>query len=455
MRLRQLSIFLAATGWIFTTGAVPDGWSQNDTGQVFYESSQNVSWLANANLAGDPKVRAEMRIAGVEPNGMMDYPTAQNWVAGLNAYNHSAGWLGHNNWQLPDSPMLDSTCGALGPQGASFGGLCQNSTLGHLYYVTLKRMIPNNVAPDVGVPIGPFQHMQLSYYWTGATGGLHGRKVFSFSSGDADATTINDSFYYVLPMVRGEIGPHASCSSGGLVPYASEPAANNAVYDCAAKTTWPVNANLAATNPYGTTTVVSIVETRPYPHKTGNSITIKTPPIVGGAMLFTTAQQWVAALDTVENGNGRPRGYLESDKWQLPDAATSNDLRVLSTHLNLTAQDLSKLQAIGTVGPFQNLQPFFYWEKCVAQPVDYRLYPRAARDCASGNAPPGQAGGQMNYDFTFGYGIQSTDASTMKYFVLVYYPGASAPPNPHPPTFASPMARCMAAGGVWSNGRCR
>lgn len=456
MLLRKLRIVLSAAGSILAIGATSGQTPQDGNGQIVYDSNQNVYWLANANLAADSTVRAKMGVAGIEPNGMMDYPTAQRWVAALNAYDHQSGWLGHHDWQLPDTPMLDSTCGALGHQGASFGGLCQGNPLGSLYYVTLKRMIPSNVAPDFGVPVGPFQHMQLSYYWTGATGGLHGRKVFSFGAGDGDATTINDSYYYVLPLVRGEIGPHASCSSGALVPYTSGLAATQAVYDCDANTTWPVNANLAATAPYGVTRDVWIVERRPYPQRRGNAITIKTPPIVGGAMLWTTAQQWVAALDGVDNGGGQPRGYLGSDKWQLPDAdSTNNDLRALYTHLNLRAQDIGRLQATGSVGPFQNLQPFFYWEQCVVQPIDYQLYPGGAQACARGNAPPGASGHQMNYDFTFGYGIQGTDAATLKYFVMVYYPGPGATTHPHPLDPSSPMARCLAAGGIWSDGRCQ
>lgn len=404
---------------------------QNGGGQIVYDSGQNVFWLANANLAADPTVRAALHVSGIEPNGMMDYPTAQRWVAALNAHR----WLSHSNWQLPDTPMLDSTCGALGPQGASFGGLCQNDTPGHLYYVMLQLMLPDNPAPSAGDSIGPFQHMQLAYYWTAAKGGLHGRKVFSFGAGDGDATTTNDSYYYVLPMVPGAIGPHASCSSGGLVPYTGGPAANKAVYDCVAKTTWPVDANLAASNPLGITTDDSIVEQRPYPHRTGNATTIVAPPIAGGAMLFTTAQQWVAALDSIDNGSGASRGYLGSDRWQLPNADptdTTNHLRALYTHLSLGAQDIDRLRIIGSAGPFQNLQPFFYWERCVPQPIDYVLYPKSAQQCAKGNAPPSPSGTQMNFDFTFGYGIQATDAATLKYFVMVYYPAPTPLPHPRP-----------------------
>jgi len=53
-----------------------------------------------------------MGVVGIQQNGMMDYPTAQAWVRALNAYNNGQGYLGHTNWQLPASPMLDSSCGS-------------------------------------------------------------------------------------------------------------------------------------------------------------------------------------------------------------------------------------------------------------------------------------------------------------------------------------------------------
>ena len=68
--------------------------------QIVYDPNQSVCWLANADLAGDPNMRAVFVVTGINPNGSMDYVTAQKWVAALNAYNNGAGYLGHNNWQL-------------------------------------------------------------------------------------------------------------------------------------------------------------------------------------------------------------------------------------------------------------------------------------------------------------------------------------------------------------------
>ncbi len=401
---------------------------------VVFDDNNQVYWLADANFAASEEgreIQAQMGVTGIAPNGMMDYPTAQAWVAALNAYNNGQGYLGHHNWQLPASPMLDSTCGALGPQGASFGGLCQGSTLGNLYYVGLQQTFPADVARNFSTSVGPIYNLQLAYYWTQASGGIGGIKVFSFASGQADSTTTRDSFYYVLPMIPSRFGPiigadgtTPTCEAGSnVVLYTSGPAAYSAVYDCVTGNTWLANANLAATDPLGITSADQILEPRPWPSP--NPIVLTPAAIQRGAMLYTTANQWIAALNAVDNGPGNPPGYLGSNHWQLPDVtAAGNDLVHLYDDLNLSSMDIARLQVRGRVGPFYNLQPFFYWEQCVTQPVDFQYpqFAQSAADCVNGNAPPSLLGNQMNYDFTFGYGLQGTDASFLKYFVIVNYP---------------------------------
>ncbi len=402
--------------------------------RVVYDANQGVCWLADANFAAHEegkKIQAEMGVTDIQANGMMDYPTAQSWVAALNAYNQGQGYLGHNNWQLPASPLLDSTCGSLGPQGASFGALCQGNGLGSLYYAGLQQIFPGNVAPSFGATVGPIQNLQIAYYWTQADGGLNGIKVFSFASGQGDATTTRDSFYYVLPMVPSQFGPIVDgdgkvpdCGAGAkVVVYTDGPAANQAVFDCVTGKTWLANANLAASNALGITADDQILEPRPWPSP--NPITLTLAPIQQGAMLFATAGEWVAALNAVDNGPGRPPGYLGSNKWQLPNVTTqANDLLELYQDLSPTSHDVAHFQVRGTFGPFADLQPFFYWEQCVPQPINFQYpqFDRGAQACLGGNAPPGERSNQMNYDFTFGYGLQATDAYFLKYFVMVYYP---------------------------------
>lgn len=406
------------------------GLTTQDGGQIVYDSNNRVIWLADANFAASEegrKIAREMGVSGIGQNVTMDYTTAKEWVSALNRCNNGSGWLNHNDWQLPASPMKDPTCGALGPQGASFDGLCRGNELGNLYYVGLNLMFPDNVVPAFGATVGLFENMQVSYYWTAADGGLHGKKVFSFASGMADATTIGDSYYYVLAMVPEQFGPIGgeapqSPDHSGLVLYNQGPAKGKAVYDYATGISWLVNGNLAASESFGLTGEVSIEEKRPYP-RPGHPTLIKAPLISGGAMLWETATRWIEAMNT--------EGYAGSIHWQLPDSPVQ--LRALFQHLGLISGDV-RLMVKENVGPFRNLQPFFYWEKCAP---GLNGTGGTSIDCENGNAPPGKGTPpqQMNYDFTFGYGIQATDVHSLKYFVMVCYP------ERHQSTGSDPQSR--------------
>src|SRR5579883_2110001 len=232
---------------------------------IVYDPNQGVCWLADFNLAADPVARASLGVAGINPNGTMDFPTAQKWVAALNAYGNGSGYLGHNNWQIPVAPLVDKTCADTGTYGGSFGPQCTASALSNLYTAGLGQNFPNSVAPQFAATVGPLSNVKLSYYWAaqnnGGTSGTSngGQETFSFANGIQGGTTINDTYFYVLPMVAGAIGTPPSCtSSSGVVPYSSGPAAGSAVYDCNTGYTWLADANLAALNNFGITGNIAI-----------------------------------------------------------------------------------------------------------------------------------------------------------------------------------------------------
>jgi hypothetical protein len=225
-------------------------------GTIVYDPNQGVFWLADANLAGNSAMRANLGVAGISPNGSMNFVTAQKWVAALNAYGNGSGYMGHNNWQLPVAPLVDRTCADTGTNGGSFGPQCTASALGNLYSVGLKQTFPASVAAGFAAAVAPFVNMKASYYWAlqnnGGTSGTSngGQETFSFANGIQGGTTINDTYYYVLPMVTSAIGAPPSCPAGSaaVIPYTSGPASGKAVYDCNTGYTWLINANLAASN---------------------------------------------------------------------------------------------------------------------------------------------------------------------------------------------------------------
>jgi hypothetical protein len=372
---------------------------------IVYDPGQGICWLANANLAADPVTRTMFGVTGIGANGSMDFAAAQKWVAALNAYDSGAGYLGHNNWQLPVAPLKDTTCADTGSQGGSFGPECTGSALGNLYSLGLEQTFPNSVAPLFGAKAGPIQNLKLSYYWalqnnggTGNGSGGGGQEMFAFANGMQGGTTTKDPYYYVLPVVTGAIGAPPACVTGSVVvPYTSGLAAGKAVYDCKTGYTWPANANLPASNSFGITGNNTIVYA---------SRTLTVPLISDGAMLFATANQWIQAMNNNQ--------YLGSSAWQMP--ASSQDLGNLFADLNLTSGD-ARMMWTGNAGPFKNLQPFFYWG-CQRDPSGNSQSP------CTGYAPP-DGTAQLQWTFDFDYGFQSTSSLVQKYFVMVYYP---APP---------------------------
>src|ERR1700690_473204 len=65
-------------------GTTTNGLTPEDFGAIVYDSDQGVCWLADANLAANPLVRAYLGVSGINPDGTMDYPTAVKWVGALN-----------------------------------------------------------------------------------------------------------------------------------------------------------------------------------------------------------------------------------------------------------------------------------------------------------------------------------------------------------------------------------
>jgi len=371
------------------------GLTLSERGTIVYDYNQGVCWLADANLAGDPAIQATLGVSGINPNGTMNWATALSFVGALNAYDGGRGYLGHNNWQLPDTPLDDSTCSSFNNGG--FGASCTDSALGNLYYVGLGENFPNSVAPNFSDVVGPFLNLHPSLYWT-LDQNSGGEVTFSFDTGLSGANTTRYNYFRVLPMTANAIGTPPSGS--GVVPYTNGSAAGKAVYDTHTGITWPLDADLAGLFSFGLegTTTISSPLTPP-----GPTLTV---PLVDsdGAMLYTTADGaggWLAAMNA--------SNYAGSNQWALPH---DSDLEKLFQDLGLQPGDRRMLSG-GRNGPFRNLQPFFYW-------ACERDQPGNSQSPCDLNINPGPPG--MEYSFNFDNGFEGTDQDTKEFYVTVYFP---------------------------------
>ncbi|MGD1095986.1 MAG: hypothetical protein ABSB35_28835 [Bryobacteraceae bacterium] len=130
-------------------------------GITVYDSVNNVTWLADANLAatnrfGLPACNVSGAQPCINPSGSMSYQAAAGWVQAMNA----ANYLGHTDWQLPATPFTDKTCPKTGPNGTSFGFDCTAGALGSLYYNGLGLKAPDTAVPIPNNTAGPFSNFQ-------------------------------------------------------------------------------------------------------------------------------------------------------------------------------------------------------------------------------------------------------------------------------------------------------
>ena len=215
-----------------------------DEGRTVHDAHLGVTWLADANLAATES----FGVSNINKSGSMNFATAVRWVGAMNAFHNGAGYLGHNNWQLPTAPSTDKTCELTGRNGESFGYYCSGSALGSLYYVSFGLREPDSAVANSDNQVGPFQNFQPYLYWSKsqAIDPKQGFVSFSFSSGFQGANVFRN-YLYVLPMIKGKL-PGAPSTAGSQLQANPD---GKTVYDPITQVTWLADANLAATQSFG------------------------------------------------------------------------------------------------------------------------------------------------------------------------------------------------------------
>jgi len=368
-------------------------------GTTVYDTANKVNWLANADLPatnrfGLPVCTASGTQPCINPSGSMNYTSAAAWVQAMNA----ANYLGHNNWQLPTTPLTDSNCGKTGPNGASFGFGCTAGALASLYNA-LGFKSPDTAVPVPNNTVGPFSNLQPHLYWSASNGATasSGNATFSFATGWQGANTL-PNFLYLLPMIPGKmLGAPPATGTGLQVNPGGQ-----TVYDPMTNITWVANANLAATNPFGLPLC-----------------TTPTSPALcvaqDGAMAWASAGQFLANMNSA--------AYLGQTSWEAPAIDTScpgyncgGDKNPMG---NLFYDQLGFTQGMSAVapsniavGPFHNLQPYLYWS-CVAA---------AIQDACEAAGPADN----FEESYSFGSGFQGTDLLANDLYVTAYYVGPAS-----------------------------
>ena len=364
-------------------------------GTTVYDTTNNVSWLTDANLAASNKFGLPVCNGAVNTktcvnaSGSMSYQAAAAWVAAMNASNY----LGHSNWQIPTTPIRDNGCGFIGPQNNSFGFNCLAGAMGSLYYTALGFAAPNTAVPIPNNTAGPFSNFQPYLYWSQTSTQTDiGFGTFSFNTGIQGSNT-KPNFLYALPMIPGKISGTPPASGNGLQVNPG----GQTVYDPVANVTWAANANLAATNTFGLPSCTA-------PGKPQMCVN------QDGAMNWDSAAQFVTNMNAAA-------GYLGQNNWQLPPVDPN-----CATYYNCVNSPLGELfygqlglsagmPAVTTpdtaVGPFRHIQPYLYWS-CQAATI---------QDACQTTGP---ASG-FEWSFSFGNGFLGTDILQNEFYVTSYF----------------------------------
>lgn len=208
------------------------------SGQAVYDTTLNITWLADANLAATNTFGVNY----INPTGFMDSITADKWIQAMNV----ANYLGFDNWRLPKAEPINGLTyvwgqgnstydgtndfgGAnLSAQGTIYSGSAANE-MAHLYYNTLGNKgyvdtngnltgcgfyptLPSSCLTNTGPFINLHANMggsnSLPNYWTANSwsgDASFDRFYFHFSSGAAGTIVDPPEGLYAWAVRPGDV----------------------------------------------------------------------------------------------------------------------------------------------------------------------------------------------------------------------------------------------------------
>ena len=186
-------------GMLFLLSLFSAGASATDTliselnGQVVYDQTTNLSWIADANLANTSTFGLATAPpytyvpSAINTNGAMTWDTAQNYIAAMNA----AHYLGYSDWRLPtaDSSIVN-------------GSNASTGELGNLFYNGLGQMAQQNIATIHNPNFNLFKNVQSWAYWSGTVDPADPSSAWTFFANYGRQYDSSKSFTYSALVVR-------------------------------------------------------------------------------------------------------------------------------------------------------------------------------------------------------------------------------------------------------------
>jgi hypothetical protein len=179
----------------------------NGDGQVdaYYDSTQNVTWMANSNLAKD----ATFGVAGISSWGGASWAVTNSWIDAMN----NSKYLGYSDWRLPEV-VKELPSGGTTPYDSACWVGC-TSELSYMYFSTLGNVPGWGKWGDV-TPIntGGFDivsgYLGYTGYWekpvASVRNGLYSPAyIFGTFTGEVSGTNIDYSSAYIWVLRSGDV----------------------------------------------------------------------------------------------------------------------------------------------------------------------------------------------------------------------------------------------------------
>lgn len=171
--MRKIKTWAAAAAMLALSGAAQSALI-NRGGGMIYDTTANITWLADMNYA----VTSGYAASGVAPgsmgeiytDGRMGWAAAKSWADNL-------VYGGFSDWRLPTLNRFDTTCSHSGDEGDGFGlqyfGYnCTGGELSRLFVAELGNKV-GSVLDQTGdtaeqiANLALFSNVQSSNYWSG------------------------------------------------------------------------------------------------------------------------------------------------------------------------------------------------------------------------------------------------------------------------------------------------
>lgn len=194
MKTRDAVILTAALSiGLFSVTKADASLVSSADGQSVWDTTLNMTWLANANLAATNT----FGVSGIYPNGEMNLLTAQEWIGAMNADKY----LGFSDWRLPTTVEQDTSCDEYYSSSVGdsyeYGYGCSASNMGNLFYNDLGGAAGKSITTTHNSNYHLFSNIQSFAYWSGTQDSLKSvdNWYFDFGNGYQDVTSNGTDMY--------------------------------------------------------------------------------------------------------------------------------------------------------------------------------------------------------------------------------------------------------------------